>query len=538
MCTHHQSLCKCSYISPFLYLFFCSAFQPFCGDGIKNGNEVCDEGPANSDDPDAACRTDCKPKRCGDGVLDGGEVCDNGDLNSNSVADSCREDCKLPRCGDMVTDNGEECDDGIDTATCRGCVTAFCGDGTQDVGEQCDDGNIIDNDGCSANCKTEVGKLHLFLVEFMSCFCSPLDTLCVFQATPQCGDGNLDAGEQCDDNNTDDGDGCSSNCLLESCYNKNKGDLCDADGNGEMDGCCSSPGSTGLCGSTILSSPFDTDDDGAFDECCACAAAVNGAPPSFQVDGIQTESIQENYECDGGLPPYPTSLTTFDCQGSDLEITRIDGVDPDPKDLTCSSVVTRQWSASSCGQMKNFTQTITIQDSTAPVADLQDRSYECFSSVPEGSGDIVTADDACSGEVVGIWKSDTFPQKCVFSRTWTFTDNCNLKTVGTISIEITDSDPPTITKPNDYGTQCLVDVEKADASVTDNCAATLTGPSETFEKLSNTQPTECTDRTITRNWTAIDECGNEATEMQTITVEDTNAPTLPSDSPSSCGECG
>ncbi|MEJ2457566.1 MAG: filamentous hemagglutinin N-terminal domain-containing protein, partial [Novosphingobium sp.] len=46
--------------------------------GVVNGSEVCDDGAANSDtDPDA-CRTDCQPAYCGDGVADTGESCDDG----------------------------------------------------------------------------------------------------------------------------------------------------------------------------------------------------------------------------------------------------------------------------------------------------------------------------------------------------------------------------------------------------------------------------------------------------------------------------
>ena len=35
------------------------------------------------------------------------------------------------------------------------CLETTCGDGVVDEGEECDDGNILDNDGCSAECKVE-----------------------------------------------------------------------------------------------------------------------------------------------------------------------------------------------------------------------------------------------------------------------------------------------------------------------------------------------------------------------------------------------
>jgi len=34
-------------------------------------------------------------------------------------------------------------------------AAALCGDSIPEVDEECDDGNVIDNDGCSGQCKTE-----------------------------------------------------------------------------------------------------------------------------------------------------------------------------------------------------------------------------------------------------------------------------------------------------------------------------------------------------------------------------------------------
>jgi cysteine-rich repeat protein len=50
---------------------------------------------------------------CGDGVLDEGEACDDGELNSDTVADACRTNCVLPGCGDGIKVEGEECDFGF-----------------------------------------------------------------------------------------------------------------------------------------------------------------------------------------------------------------------------------------------------------------------------------------------------------------------------------------------------------------------------------------------------------------------------------------
>src|SRR5262249_34535169 len=52
---------------------------------------------------------------CGDGVLDDGEVCDDG---NNDACDGCAPDCSRPDrvCGDGIAECGEECDG----ATCSG----------------------------------------------------------------------------------------------------------------------------------------------------------------------------------------------------------------------------------------------------------------------------------------------------------------------------------------------------------------------------------------------------------------------------------
>ncbi len=105
---------------------------PRCGNGVVEEArfEVCDEGLANSDAPDAACRTNCRPSRCGDGIRapERGEACDDG---NNTASDGCAKDCSSDE---------------------------SCGNGTLDTihGEQCDDGNLLSHDGCSSACQQEI----------------------------------------------------------------------------------------------------------------------------------------------------------------------------------------------------------------------------------------------------------------------------------------------------------------------------------------------------------------------------------------------
>jgi cysteine-rich repeat protein len=133
-----------------------------CGDGVRHGDEVCDDGNRRSGD---GCSADCRSdETCGNDIVDdrAGEACDDG----NAVdGDGCSADCR----------SDETCGNGIADET---------------TGEACDDGNVVDGDGCSADCRSD----------------------------ETCGNGIADetTGETCDDGNTVDGDGCSRLCAVES----------------------------------------------------------------------------------------------------------------------------------------------------------------------------------------------------------------------------------------------------------------------------------------------------------------------------------
>ena len=115
---------------------------------------------------------------CGDGIIDGSEECDDG----NQVdTDACTNACELPVCGDTITSPPEQCDDG-NTTSGDGCDSScmietepepFCGDGQVDPGEQCDDGNNNDGDGCK-QCEAATGTGSLLIT---ICLCGTAGTV-------------------------------------------------------------------------------------------------------------------------------------------------------------------------------------------------------------------------------------------------------------------------------------------------------------------------------------------------------------------------
>ncbi len=166
--------------------------DPFCGDGVTDAGEECDDG--NMDDADA-CTNACKNAVCGDGIVGPGEACDDGNMVDD---DACTNACAPAGCGDAIVQAGEECDDGNmdDTDACLStCKNAVCGDMAIQAGaEECDDGNMDDTDACVTGCKNA-----------------------------KCGDTFVQAGkEECDDGNMADNDACSNMCVKATCMDKVK----------------------------------------------------------------------------------------------------------------------------------------------------------------------------------------------------------------------------------------------------------------------------------------------------------------------------
>ena len=187
-----------------------------------------------------------------------------------------------------------------------------------------------------------------------------------------------------------------------------------------------------------------------------------------------------------------------------------------------------------CGNSSSATQIITIIDTTAPVLTIpSDYTAECSDDHPM---DDASASDSC-GEVIISVEATITPGSCTgdytITRVFTATDDCGNATSATQTITIIDTTAPVLTIPSDYTAECSDDHPMDDASATDNCGEV------TIDVVDTTIAGACEgDYTISRLFTATDDCGNSSSATQTITIIDTTAPvlTIPSDYTAECSD--
>ncbi|EPR73697.1 putative internalin [Winogradskyella psychrotolerans RS-3] len=207
-----------------------------------------------------------------------------------------------------------------------------------------------------------------------------------------------------------------------------------------------------------------------------------------------------------------------------------------------SYVISRTWSLiDGCDNTTTKLQTITVQDTTAPTfTGPADITIECGVDITDLSitGDVTDVTDNCAVDLEAAYtdsvEEGTCPGSSVITRTWTLADDCDNATTFVQTITVQDTTVPTFSVPADITIECDVDV--TDLSITgdvtdeaDNCAINL----EAVFTDSISDGSCPSSSIITRTWSLTDDCDNATTFVQTITVQDTTAPsfneTLPAD---------
>ncbi|MFV5690379.1 hypothetical protein ACM55M_17375, partial [Flavobacterium sp. ZT3R25] len=194
---------------------------------------------------------------------------------------------------------------------------------------------------------------------------------------------------------------------------------------------------------------------------------------------------------------------------------------------TSNKVITRTWTVTdACGNFSKATQTIKIQDKTAPVLSEAPANVtaEC-SAVPAAA--TLTATDNCDATPVVTFNEVKTNGNCAsnytLTRTWTATDVCGNTASKSQVITVQDKTAPVLSQaPADVTAECSAVPAVATLTATDNCDAT---PVVTFNEV-KTNGNCASNYTLTRTWTATDVCGNTASKSQVITVQDKTAPVL------------
>jgi gliding motility-associated-like protein len=197
---------------------------------------------------------------------------------------------------------------------------------------------------------------------------------------------------------------------------------------------------------------------------------------------------------------------------------------------SCPTIITRTYRVTDpCGNSIDLTQTITVDDITAPTGTAPGAvTVQCTSQVPAANTALVTGvSDNCSTAPVVAFVGDvsngaTCPE--VITRTYSITDNCGNVTTVTQTITVDDTTPPVATAPAAVIVQCISQVPASNpgsvTGVSDNCTA---APVVAF--VSDVSNGATCPEVITRTYSVTDNCGNVTTVTQTITVDDTTPPT-------------
>lgn len=187
----------------------------------------------------------------------------------------------------------------------------------------------------------------------------------------------------------------------------------------------------------------------------------------------------------------------------------------DTEDVACGELNTRVYVATdACGNSSSLELSITMFDSSIPeiISVPADLTLSCNTPLP---AELVEATDLCSLEF--SYSDELSGDACVtlVTRTHSATDDCGNMAQAVQTIELVDDVSPYFTDfPADEVHSCQYEVGEApQLEATDNCDVE---PLVTVEVVQTGLDCE---RIIERIYTAVDACGNSASQIQVITFD-------------------
>jgi len=195
---------------------------------------------------------------------------------------------------------------------------------------------------------------------------------------------------------------------------------------------------------------------------------------------------------------------------------------PDPADCLVTLTVT-----DALGAFSTCSAAVSVRDGTAPTLSgvPADVAVEC-DAVPAPAAVTATDNNDAAPAVIfsEVQTPGTCPDEYQLLRTWTANDACGNSSAASQNIAVDDTTAPLITCPvNALGLECPADTSVAalgSAIASDNCGGVSISSSDA--SVAGCGSTE----TITRTFSAGDDCGNSASCDQTITTVDTTPPTI------------
>jgi hypothetical protein len=276
---------------------------------------------------------------------------------------------------------------------------------------------------------------------------------------------------------------------------------------------------SGGCAGTVIRTYTLTDECGNSSTFQQIIGLTDEVPPV-----IAEGPADMTFECSDELPVLnEDDVIAFDnCTEEvviSVEETQVDG------DCVGSYQLIRVWTATdNCANFSTYTQTITVQDTTAPVftAVADDVTIECDEVIP---APFAEATDNCSEVTISVVEVETpgaCPQNYTITRTYTATDDCGNAATATQVVTVQDTTAPEFGFIGmDVTVECDEEIPAPAFEVTDNCGIVSVEIEEDITEGDCPQ-----EYTIVRCYIATDECGNEAILCQTITVVDTTAPEI------------